>query len=94
MLELAMIFSKSGAGELRRHCKPFPPWPHSPSPTVPCYISRSCDMAAVLWSHSWAPIKGDPVSAVIHGILLEDRAANDEFQDANYKVKWLSLIHI
>ena len=28
---------------------------------------------AVLWSQSWAPIKGDPVSAVIHGVLLEVR---------------------
>ena len=27
----------------------------------------------VLWSHTWAPVKGDPVNAVIHQVLLEVR---------------------
>ena len=67
----------------------------------------------VLWSHTWAPVKGDPVNAVIHQVLLEvrqrvrvrlalpwrltrapahnpqDRAANDQYQDANYSAKWV-----
>ena len=43
----------------------------------------------VLWQQSWAPLKGEPVNAVIHQILLEDRAGTkDEFQDNNYTVKW------
>ena len=29
----------------------------------------------VLWSQSWAQIRGDPVNAVIHQVLLEVRAA-------------------
>ena len=29
----------------------------------------------VLWSQSWAPLKGDPINAVIHQVLLEVRAA-------------------
>ena len=44
---------------------------------------------AVLWRQAYAPLKGDPINAVIHTILLEDRAASqDLYQDATYSVKW------
>ena len=43
---------------------------------------------AILWSQDYAPVKGDPVNAVIHTILLEDRTGKDLYQDANYSVKW------
>ena len=51
-------------------------------------VSVFSKSGAVLWSQEWAPIKGDPVNAVISGILLEDRTGKDIYQDANYSVKW------
>ena len=44
----------------------------------------------VLWQQVWAAFKGaDPVHAVIHTVLLEDRAGTTPmYQDANYSVKW------
>ena len=51
-------------------------------------IFRKC--GAVLWSQSWASLKGDPMNALIHGVLLEGRSGTDLFQDPNYSVKWAS----
>ena len=50
-----------------------------------CVFSKT---GVVLWSQDWAPLKGNPVGEVIHQVLLEDRAAKDLYQDANYNVKW------
>ena len=48
----------------------------------------------VLWSQSWAPIKGDPVNSVIHQVLLEVRARgghialHDSTQTELPKARW------
>ena len=52
-------------------------------------VSVFSKSGAVLWQCSWATLKGDPVNSAIHQVLLEDRAgALDQWQDANYTVKW------
>ena len=51
-------------------------------------VSVFSKSGVVLWSQEWAAIKGDPVNAVINGVLLEDRTGKDLYQDANYSVKW------
>ena len=42
----------------------------------------------VLWEKVWAPVKGAPVDALVHAVLLEQRLGVDVHHDGDSSVKW------
>ena len=51
-----------------------------------CLILRK--NGVVLWRGSWAPMKGNPVDALIRTVLMEERGGVDVYQDDANTVKW------
>lgn len=43
----------------------------------------------VLWSHSEAGMKGNPINTLIGSVLLEDRASEETFDTDDYTMRWL-----